>query len=128
MDRPSKRNSGAGALQGLTSYCLHLLTAVVGSMFVGAAAAVLGGIVWSATSRNADTQAIRWILLHRPFPLQLLGAFLLGALVAPRFTAASLARWTWVVPSVALSIALFSWKPYSTLTTETAWHHFFGVC
>lgn len=63
-----------------------------------------------------------------PFPLQLLAALLLGVLNAPRLSLASLARWVWVVPSFALLLRLFSWKPYSTLIAETPWQHFFGPC
>ena len=128
MDIATQQNSGSRLLQTVTGYSLHLLTAVLGSMLLGALAAFFLLLIWGATSRNADAQVIRSVLLHRPFPLQLVAALLLGIFVAPRLSPPSPARWVWIVPSVALLIHLVSWKPYSTLIAETPWHHFFGSC
>ena len=127
MDRATQR-SVTRLAQSVTRYSLHLLIAVVGSMLLGAVAAFLLVMVWGAASRSADALAIRWALLHRPFPFQLVAALLLGALVARRLSSLRLARWIWVAPAVMLFIRLCSWTPYSNLTSETAWQHFFGPC
>jgi hypothetical protein len=97
-------------------------------MLLGASVAFFLILILSASSHNADVEVIRWILLHRPFPFQLLAALLLGVFVSPRLSAPTLARWVWVVPLLALLLRLFSWKPYSALLAETAWQHFFGPC
>jgi hypothetical protein len=97
-------------------------------MLLGAIVATFLVLISSAASRNADVQLIQWTLVHRPFPLQLGAALLLGGFVAPRLAVPYLARWAWVVPSAVLLIRLLSWKPYSTLVAETAWQHFFGPC
>jgi hypothetical protein len=113
----------------ITDYSLHVFTAVVGSMTVGAVMAVLLFVIWSAASpQHSHLRFVQARLVQRPFLFQLLSAILLGWLAAPRLRAVHLAKWAWVVPSAALLVHVIAWKANAGLSGESVCSHFFGQC
>jgi hypothetical protein len=125
----AQQNQSAEGVFGLiTDYSLHVVTAIVGSMSIGAIAALLVWLIWNVTSPHSDFRVVQATLLQRPFPLQLTSAVFLGWVAAPRLRAANLAKWTWVVPSLLLLVRLLTWKSTSLLSNDNVFSHFLGAC
>jgi hypothetical protein len=107
---------------------MHLAVAIIGSLSIAAALALVFLLVWSALSRQFDLRTVQHWLVHRPFPFQLLAAFTLGRIAPLRLRAPRLAPWVWVAPAVWLSVRVAIWQSSSVLTDTSVWAHFFGSC
>jgi len=109
-------------------YSVHLAVAILGSLAGGAIIGAVLALLQSWLFEASSAISVQRVLLHRPFPLQLSSACILG-FIAPRYTRSPrLAFWTWVPTSLLLVARVLYWTPHSVLNSESTFDHFFGPC
>jgi hypothetical protein len=109
-------------------YSVHLAVAILGSLAGGAIVGATLALLQSSLLEASNAVSVHRVLLHRPFPLQLSSACILGFL-APGYTRSPrLAFWTWVPTSLVLVVRMLYWMPGSVLNSESTFDHFFGPC
>lgn len=122
------RSQVSGGWRSVTDYSLHLLVGVIGSVLLATVAAFGFALIWDAVSSTSNASALQRLGTHRPFPIQLFCAYLLGGLAAPRLASPKLGRWIWIVPLANLLVRMLLWQPVSVVSENTVWEHFFGAC
>jgi hypothetical protein len=109
-------------------YSIHLAVAIPGSLAGGTIIGVVLGLLQSWLIETSSAISIQRVLLHRPFPLQLSSACILGLVVPSATRSPRLAFWTWLPTSLLLVVRMLCWTPNSVLNSESTFDHFFGPC
>jgi hypothetical protein len=114
-------------------YLVHLVSATIGSIFVGAISGFLVALPigffsfesGSVADLATDSRFFRYAVDGPYFFALILAAFLLGLWSFHRSPGSPSAVWVWVLPTLVVVLTLQPWK-FGSPTWTTAWSNLFG--